>query len=136
VRIPFNPGQVYGIKGIIWALPGGGAHQETWYDANQSGRWIKAGQRDVQAVGKDQTSRSINPSNTQIEFRVDCANITYMHTDVAEIRPGGTPASAGAGYIAYAGFNGSRRFKHRASMITDHGVSAPPGFAHHDNIED
>jgi hypothetical protein len=133
-RIPFQTGKVYGIKGVIWALPGGGAHQESWFDLG-GGRWQKAGQRDAAAIGKDQTSRNINPNNTQIEFRIDCSNVTYQHTDVAEINPGGAAALGGAGYIAYAGFNGSRRFKHRSSMITDFGTSAPPGYPLRDNIE-
>lgn len=59
-----------------------------------------------------------------------------MHTSVVEIVPGGSAASAGAGYVAFAGFSGrTRRWKHRASEVTEHGTSAPPGYPVVDNIE-
>ena len=82
--IPFQAGKQYGFKSIIWPIPGGGAHQELYYD---DGTGFKlAGTRNTPTCGKTKTSTAIS-ANAQVEFRIDCANVTYSKTDVSEIVP-------------------------------------------------
>lgn len=84
--IPFAPGKLYGFKSIVWPRVGGGAHHELHYDVGTG--WIKAGQRDVAAIGVQRTSTTIAPG-AQVEFRIDCANVVFQRTDVAAINPSG-----------------------------------------------
>lgn len=89
MTIPFQAGKTYCFKGVIWPLPGGGAHQEMYYDETGSNSNYKlAGKWDRPTVGQNKTSTTIAPG-AQVEFRIDCSNITYSHTDVAVIRPPG-----------------------------------------------
>jgi len=56
-------------------------HQETWYD---DGGWKKAGVYDRASCGYIKTSTS-PAANAQVEFRIDCDNVTFSETDVAVI---------------------------------------------------
>lgn len=85
-------GKLIGLKGVIWALPTGGAHQEIWVDLAANGSWKKIGQRNVTACGKTKTTTK-PVANQQIEFRTDCKGVDIRCATVAEIRP---PATGGA----------------------------------------
>jgi hypothetical protein len=89
--IPFTAGKKYGIKGVIWSTGAGKIHQETWYD-DGSGKWQLAGAYDRATCGQNKTSTT-PAANSEVEFRIDCANVTYSGTDVVEITP---PAGGGA----------------------------------------
>lgn len=115
---------------MIWPKAGGGAHQELYYD---DGSGFKlAGSRDTPTCGKTKTETTMNPGQ-QIEFRIDCSNVTYSGTDVQEIVPLSkiVPGLAGAAYV-----DNSRQSKSRplrwSELRTHHGTNAPPGFPHTD----
>jgi hypothetical protein len=97
MSIPFAPTKTYGIKGVIWKTSSG-VHQETWYDDNGSGQWKKAGSWDRPSCGQVKTSTSPHPQ-AQVEFRIDCDNVTYSKTDVAVINP-----SRGFAYVGPLGY--------------------------------
>jgi hypothetical protein len=97
MSIPFQANKTYGIKGMIWKTASG-VHQETWYDDGSG--WKKAGVYDRPSCGQKQTSTARAP-NAQVEFRIDCNNVTFSGTDVAVINPSPTVGyyyDAGAGY--------------------------------------
>jgi hypothetical protein len=98
MAIPLISGKTYGIKGIIWQTPMG-VHQETWYD-DGSGGWQMAGQWDRQSCGtythKDSRASTSPAPNAEVEFRIDCDDVTFSGTDVAVINPPG-----GGGYSPY-----------------------------------
>lgn len=83
--IPFQAGKQYGIKGVIWKTTTG-VHQETYYDDGSG--WKLAGTYDRPTCGQNKTSPTI-AANAEVEFRIDCANVTYSKTDVAAINPPG-----------------------------------------------
>lgn len=97
--IPFTAGKKYGIKGVIWSTAPGKIHQETWYD-DGSGKWQLAGTYDRPSCGQSKTSAT-PAANSQVEFRIDCANVTYSGTDVVEIAP---PAGAAFAHIDHRAF--------------------------------
>lgn len=83
MSIPLTYGKTYGIKGMIWKTASG-VHQETWYDDGSG--WKKAGGYDRPSCGYKQTSTA-PASGAQVEFRIDCNNVTYSGTDIAVINP-------------------------------------------------
>lgn len=68
---------------MIWKNASG-VHQETWYDDGSG--WKKAGGYDRPSCGYKQTSTA-PASGAQVEFRIDCNNVTYSGTDIAVINP-------------------------------------------------
>jgi hypothetical protein len=128
--IPFTAGKKYGIKGVIWSTAPGKIHQETWYD-DGSGKWQLAGVYDRATCGKDKTSAT-PAANSQVEFRIDCANVTYSGTDLVEITP---PAGGGTttGPATTAGL--ARSFDVQYSDMSDNSIDGihwgpntpPPG---------
>ena len=123
-------GKVIGLKGVIWSTGAGQIHQEAWVDTG--GGFRKIGQNNRSTCGYQKTE--VNPVSSQdVEFRFDCASVSYMCTSVTEIRPSGV---AGAGYASYlARYGRATRRKTRAS-ITVMGVLAPPGYPEEDSVEE
>ena len=80
-------GKLVGFKGVIWALPQGGAHQEIWVDTGAG--FKKMGQRNVAACGKEHTTTK-PVANQQVEFRTDCTGVNVRCAWVAEIKPPNT----------------------------------------------
>jgi hypothetical protein len=70
--------------------------QETWYDDGSG--WKKAGVYDRASCGYIKTSTS-PAANAQVEFRIDCDNVTFSGIDVAVIKPGGYYYSGDLGYM-------------------------------------
>lgn len=97
MSIPFKAGKRYGIKGMIWKTASG-IHQETWYDDGSG--WKKAGVYDRASCGKTHTSTA-PASNAEVEFRIDCNNVTFSGTDIAVINPGHYYYAGPEGYISY-----------------------------------
>ncbi len=88
-------GKIIGMKYIIW--PGtGGAHQELYLDTG-GGQWKLMGTRDS-SCGKDKKSTTVS-ANQQVEFRIDCKNVTIKCSSVNEI----TPTKALKANFAYDG---------------------------------
>jgi hypothetical protein len=133
--IPFQAGKLYGFKSVIWPQAGGGAHQELYY--NDGSGFKLAGTRNTPTCGATKTETAMNPAQ-QIEFRIDCANVTFSQTDVTEIVPGSAPA---LGAVAYAypaaiwsadvGFIRPARSR-PTRWATRAGTLAPAGFPHTD----
>lgn len=84
-------GKTIGMKYIIWPGSSGGAHQELYLDTG-NGQWRKMGQRDG-PCGKDKKSTTVS-KNQQVEFRIDCKNVTVQCASVNEIVPGGATATS------------------------------------------
>src|SRR3982750_1066543 len=90
-------GKTIGMKYIIW--PGsGGAHQELYLDTG-NGQWRKMGQRDG-PCGKDKKSTTVS-KNQQVEFRIDCKNVTIQCASVNEIVPGVATTTATSNFAMF-----------------------------------
>lgn len=90
-------GKTIGMKFVIW--PGsGGAHQELYLDIG-NGQWKLMGTRDG-PCGKDKKSTTPAP-NHQVEYRIDCKNVTIQCSSVVEIVPGSKATTAKLARIAY-----------------------------------
>lgn len=90
-------GKTVGMKYIIW--PGsGGAHQELYLDAG-NGQWKFMGSREG-SCGKDKTSTTVS-KNQQVEFRIDCKNVTIKCASVNEIVPSSKSNFAYTGNMHY-----------------------------------